>query len=290
MLAASVCVAAAVAGAVSLDTAFIQVAPTGPSLVGVQRSEGKTRAVVLLHGLHLHPFDAQRAARAEIDLWQQAGSGLVRALARDSDVFSFCYGQNVRVEAVARAPALVEGIAHLRQAGYREIVLVGHSAGGLIARQFVEDRPNTGVTKVVQVCAPNSGCEWSYSPIGVSKVQGAFIRSMSPAWRRQAVESRFQQLVPKAVEFVCVVGKWKVGCSDGLVRCLSQWPEDLQLQGIPALLVAGNHIDIMRTPAAIARIAEICRTPQPRWSAAEVEAARHRILKAPAEEPPGQMP
>src|SRR5262249_40536477 len=32
---------------------------------------------------------------------------------------------------------------------------------GVVARQFVEDHPGEGVTKVIQVCAPNGGSSWA---------------------------------------------------------------------------------------------------------------------------------
>ena len=49
--------------------------------------------------------------------------------------------------------------------------LVGYSAGALIARYFVEDSPDYGVTKVIQVCAPNGGSGWGKLTAGVRQSQ-----------------------------------------------------------------------------------------------------------------------
>src|SRR5262249_36988219 len=119
------------------------------------RSPGQDRAVVLIHGLALHPLSTAKVGQAAFRHWQQPGSALVRPLAEDSDVWSVGYSQTSAVENVAAAVAAL--VKKVKAQGYKEVVLVGHSAGGLIARQLVEDHPDAGVTKVVQVCAPNLG-------------------------------------------------------------------------------------------------------------------------------------
>ena len=65
---------------------------------------------------------------------------------------------------------------------------------------------------------------------------------------------------------------------DGLVGTDSQWTEDLQRQGIPAYRVATTHWQIVRTKSGASLVADLIRTPQPRWDAARVAAARHAIL------------
>ena len=82
-----------------------------------------------------------------ISTWQKADSPLVKELARNADVFAFAYGQNP-LDTILRHSKLGENIAAIRKLGYSEVILVGHSAGGLIARQFVEDNSQAGVTKV----------------------------------------------------------------------------------------------------------------------------------------------
>ena len=47
---------------------------------------------------------------------------------------------------IAGSAALADNIRRVRQLGYKEIILLGHSAGGVIVRQFVEDHPDAGVT------------------------------------------------------------------------------------------------------------------------------------------------
>ena len=90
----------------------------------------KTRAVVLLPGLFVHPVRPAKASQPWRRDWQEPNSELVKALAPDFDVFAFSYAQTVRVDEVAHRPGLRDAIARLRKAGYKEIVLVGHSAGG----------------------------------------------------------------------------------------------------------------------------------------------------------------
>ena len=57
-----------------------------------------------------------------------------------------------------------------------------------------------------------------------------------------------------------------------------QWPDDLQRQGIPAVLLHTPHVTAMRSKSVAQRLAEMTRAPQPRWTPAQVEAARMKIL------------
>jgi pimeloyl-ACP methyl ester carboxylesterase len=261
----------------AVETKFVQVAPPAPSAVVPARSFGQQRAVVLLHGLHLHPISDVNAWHAELSGWEEPNSPLVKALGKDADVFAYGYAQHRPIEDVARAPALRQHLAHLRQAGYSEIVLVGYSAGALIARYVVEDEPACGVTKVIQVCAPNGGSGWGKLTAGVRQSQEPFLVSLTKESRQAAMHDRAEKRIPPTVEFVCVVGA--LGrAGDGLVRSDCQWTRDLQQQGIPAVQLHTSHVTVMRSKAVAARLAELVREPQPRWSAAQVEAAKAKII------------
>src|SRR5438105_857551 len=82
-----------------IETRFQQVAPRPRE--GMERTPGRARAVLLLHGLGIHPINNAKVYEPLFHDWQQPGSVLVKALARDFDVFAFAYSQNSRVEAVA---------------------------------------------------------------------------------------------------------------------------------------------------------------------------------------------
>src|SRR5438128_550390 len=122
-----------------VETAFGQVHPA-PKLAGKWvRSPGQTRAVVLIHGLWAYVANEADVRKAEFHGWQKAGSVMVKTLAPKADVYSFAYGQNAPVEDIAQSPVLLQQVTRLKAMGYQEIIFVGHSAGGLIARLFVED-------------------------------------------------------------------------------------------------------------------------------------------------------
>src|SRR5438445_9632385 len=114
---------------------------------------------MLVHGLRIHPLRPNLAARALKYEWQEPKSELVKALSREADVFAFGYAQTVSLDEIPHSPGFRQAVAELRTAGYREIVLLGHSAGGVICRLFVENYPDAGVTKVIQTSAPNTGSE-----------------------------------------------------------------------------------------------------------------------------------
>jgi pimeloyl-ACP methyl ester carboxylesterase len=263
-------------GAEPVEVQFVQVAPQERPAGEWRRSPGERRAVVLIQGLKPHPFSKDGAARPTLRDWQKPGSSLVKRLAADADVYAFCYGQTVAVDDIAGHPALWGGTLRLRDMGYREVVAVGYSAGGVVARRLVEDYPDAGVTKVVQVCAPNAGSGWA--KLGaVRKSQKPFLESLTKEQRRRELRSRLDVHVPDDVEFVCVVGTgaWT---GDGVVAARSQWPPDLQAQGIPAVTVPTDHLSAVRSPGAEETIAEAVREPQPRWAPALVAAARKTIL------------
>ncbi len=135
--------------------------------------------MLLLHGLRIHPISNAKVYEAQFHDWQMPGSVLVKALGRDADVYAFAYGQNARLESMAATPALANAVGKLRFLGYTDIVLLGHSTGGVVARLFVEDQPYAGVTKVIQVCAPNDGTSWAKLNFSVAKDQEPFLHSLT---------------------------------------------------------------------------------------------------------------
>lgn len=263
-----------------VDTRFEQLAPP-PAAVRAEfapvRRPDMRRAVVLLHGLRPHPVSAEAAARAEPSYWEKPQGPIVQALAPDADVYAFHYAQTIPLDDVARLPALAQSVRTLRAAGYEQVILVGYSVGGVIARQFVEDTVRSGVTKVVQVCPPNAGSDWTLLSPGVRAVQAPFIRSLTKEERRAAARTRADKTIPESIEFVCIVAamNW---IGDGVVRRDSQWPADLQAQGIPAEIVYVPHVGAMYSTRVAQRIAEVVATPQPRWSPERVIAARAKVL------------
>jgi pimeloyl-ACP methyl ester carboxylesterase len=263
----------------TVDTKFVQVAP--PSKVGVapRRSAGQSRAVVLLHGFRPHPFINANALHPELSSWEEANSAVVKAIGRDADVFALGYAQNRPVDEVARAPVLQRHVESLHQAGYTEVVFIGYSAGALVARYYVENMGDRcGVNKVIQVCPPNGGTSWGKLTMGVRQSQEPFILSLTKEARQTVQGERTDKLIPAGVEFVCVVGSVGRG-GDGMVRYDCQWTRELQLQGIPAVLLFTPHVTAMRSKTVAERLVELVREPQPRWTGAEVEAARLRILR-----------
>src|SRR5687767_7087602 len=115
-----------------IETRFVQVSPPPQVADSIERSEDQERAVVLIHGLRVHPFSSKGVRRAELQLWQTPGSRLVEVIAADADVYALAYSQNADLASIAAEPAIARHVGRLKELGYAEIVLVGHSAGGLI--------------------------------------------------------------------------------------------------------------------------------------------------------------
>lgn len=263
---------ALVLAAPAVETRFAQVAPPP----GAARAADRERAVVLLHGLLIHPFSKENVAKAIFHDWQAPDSLLVKRLAKDSDVFAFAYSQNAPADEVAASADLAAAVRSLRERGYRQVVLVGHSAGGVIARLFVEDNPGVGVTKVVQVCAPNGGSAWARVK-AVRANQVDFLTSLTKETRRKALRERSDKEIPADVEFACVVANAAV-TGDGLVNTRAQWTEDLQRQGVPAFPVNTTHWFAVRGRKGAELLAELVREPLPRWDAKKVGEARRKIF------------
>jgi hypothetical protein len=275
---------AAPAPAEELPTKLWRVAPdAGAAAWSAAAAAGtKARAVVLVPGLHVHPLRPDRVAVPDLRTWEEPKSELVKALARDSDVFAFGYAQTVAVDEVALAPGLRAAVERLRNAGYADVVLVGHSAGGVIARQFVERYPDAGVTKVIAVAAPFAGAEAATLKIGYPKVQKPFVRSLAPDARAEAVRSNPSPLGAD-VEFACVVCKLKHAETDGLVFVRSQWPDDLQKSGVPAVLASVSHVEAMHSAAVAKTVAELVREKVAHWSPEDVARARKLLFAEPRE-------
>lgn len=263
----------------AVEVQFAQVAPERPDASYWSRSREQTRAVVLIHGLHAHFLSETHVFRPARSPWQEPASPLVQTLAKDADVYAFSYGQNVAVEHIAGLPQLRRGIGRLRDLGYREIIVVGHSAGGVIARRFVEDQPGSGVTKVVQVCAPNTGSSLGRVTAAVRKSQEPFLRSLSHEARQYDLKQREDLRIPAHVEFVCVVGSLFGFTGDGAVSSRFSWSDDLQKQGIPAVKIGAGHGAAMRSTKCCDMLSELVRLPQSRWGRDEVNLARPTILK-----------
>jgi pimeloyl-ACP methyl ester carboxylesterase len=263
----------------TVDTRFAQVAPAAHEVAAFARSPGRGRAAILIHGLRIHPISKLGVVRAAFSDWQKEGSSLVQQLERDCDVFAFAYAQTVPADEIAEAPDLCDSVQRVKLLGYREIVLVGYSAGGVIARNFVEDNPDAGVTKVVQVCAPNGGSGWASLP-SLCRQQTEFLHSLTKQTRLRVLGARAEKLLPPQIEFVCVVGTG-TGIGDGLVTKRSQWTDDLQSQGVPAVAVSDTHWHILHSKRGVELIASLVREHQPRWDAARVTATRREILGGP---------
>jgi pimeloyl-ACP methyl ester carboxylesterase len=261
----------------AIETQFVQVHPSLPAVASWKRSTGQSCAVVLIHGLNPHMFRDNQVSRASLRDWQQPTSTLVKTLGKVADVYAFAYGQSVPVDRIAGVPALRAGIAQLRHMGYTDIVLVGHSAGGVVARQFVEDYPGASVTKVIQVCTPNAGSSWGKAKIVVRHSQEVFLESLSPETRQVYTRERAAKQIPDWIQFICLVGNG-ASSGDGVVSCRSQWSEELQRQGVPAIPLATTHFRVMRSREGAERIAELVQERQFRWDAAKVGAARHKLL------------
>lgn len=264
---------------------LLQQAFPGPfSARKLERSEECELAVVLVHGLDLH-HDGSPAKEARPQKWQGSTSPLVKALSRHGDVFTISYPQTAAVEEIAALPEMHAAIARIKGLGYAQVVMMGHSAGGVVARHFVEDRPDAGVTRVIQVATPNAGAhlaDWGIRLGQFERDQEAFVKSLGPAHRAAVLKSRQGRLVPAGVEFVTVVClTTEGGKSDGVVSRQSQWPLDLQEQRTPCVCVRMHHGEVMLNGDSARVLCTLATEPQSRWSEARVREMR-KVLGFPA--------
>ena len=89
-----------------VETLFVKV---GPMPLTAGRSAGRDKAVVLVHGLGLHPFSSDKALRAKLRPWQQADSPLVKKLAAQAGENALANGRDAAIDRIAAAPSLVRG-------------------------------------------------------------------------------------------------------------------------------------------------------------------------------------
>jgi hypothetical protein len=271
---------AAQGNAVAIESICHQVAP--PHADGKwTRTPNRAQAVVLIRGYQVHLTETN-VPKAELRPWQKPDSTMVKELAKNADVFVFAYGQNGSLDVVVSQSKLSGSIAQLRKLGYTDVALVGHSAGGLVARYLVEDQPDCGVTRVIQLAAPNGGSSLADLETKlklVPKNQKAFVECLTIEHRRKCLETRADKLVPDKVQFICVVAKErKTADTDGVVTCVSQWTADLQKQGIPAVSVVSSHANVVRDERVAETVASLLRAKQERWPAERVAKAKKEIL------------
>jgi len=270
-------VSLAMAPITELPTLFWGIAPEVATTDVANVRTKHDRAVVLVHGLLPRVFHPVRAEKPEAHEWQASSGSLVKQLADDFDVYGFSYGQTQSVDSVAMSRGLRNGISNLKDAGYKEIVLVGHSAGGVIVREFAEMFPDSGITKVVTVAGPHLGSFWAKLPnFTLPKSQVPFIQSMLPE-TREARTKRATVELKKDLEFCCVLCRTARTDNDTVVSLRSQWPDDLQEQGVSAVLVGCTHFDAMTSEAPINAIVEVVRGKVVRWKPEQIEDAR-RVL------------
>jgi hypothetical protein len=257
-----------------IPTAFWQVTPEhklDPTPVVV-----KPRAVLLIHGLVPRPVAPSKARLPEPNSWQLPNSEIVRELKGDFDIYGLSYAQVTPVEWVCHCEGIQQAVKKLNSAGYQDITLIGHSAGGLISRHFVENYPNSGVTKVISVASPHQGSFWANIPqIGLPSSQIPFIKSLAPGYRSS--EKVMKRDFPDSVQFCCVICQLPRLNTDSVVSVDSQWPEDLQKQGIPASVVRLNHFEAVRSSEGAKAIGLLAREKIKRWTPEEVEQARKAL-------------
>lgn len=274
----AVAVTAALAPSVDLPTLFWGIDPDVLVVDGDTKLKPKRdRAVVLIHGLLPHVWHPERAAKPEAHDWQVKDGKVVKGLADDADVYGFSYAQTRSVDEVVFSRGLRDGLAAVKAAGYKEIVLVGHSAGGLVSRRFVELFPDSGVTKVIAVSSPFGGSGWAKMPgFTLPKTQVPFIQSLSPEAREACQKDRTTKL-PADVEFGVVLCKVSRGDHDTVVGLKSQWPDDLQKQGVPVVLAQCNHMEAMLCEPVAREVATLVNGKVKRWTDDDVAKAR-RVL------------
>jgi hypothetical protein len=260
---------------ITVPTVIWQVAPEARQAGSSSFQKTRDRAVLLVPGMSLHPLKPALTTQPEFHTWQVPNCDLVCTLAKDADVYSFAFAQTTSLDCIAQSQRLRDSVAAIRNLGYREIVLIGHSAGGLIGRLFVEANPDSGITKLIMVSTPHSGSERANLNSGYPKSQAAFIKSLAPEARLAVPPLPLDD----KLEVVSVVSKLKRTQGDGLVKIQSQWPEQYRQQGVPAVLVTGSHTEPMVSPEGVKAIGELARERLTRWLPEEVEMARRSLFR-----------
>lgn len=252
----------------------------------------KTKAVLCIPGLYPHPLRPEKATKPEKHPWFEPKAPLLKALADEFDVYGFGYAQTIAVDGVALSNGLRATIAKLKSARYQEIVLIGHSAGGLIAHQFAELYPDSGVTKVLPVAAPYTGSELAELKLPLPYTQVSYIKSLAPTPRLEALKERLA--FPRSIDICCVMCKVTKLPHDIMVTLDSQWPSEIRQQGIPATLVNANHFEILKSPQGVSTVADLAKSKLVRWGDADIKQAQAIIFSKQADEaavpPPTRRP
>lgn len=261
---------------VHIPTAYWQISPENRA-GGLPKRE-KDRAVILIHGLVPRPVQVKKAAIPEPHSWQKPNSHMVKKLAPDFDIYGFSYAQTLPVDFVTHSCGLRGAVKQVKAAGYKEVVLIGHSAGGVVAYQFAEQYPDAGMTRVVVVAAPLHGSRLANVPtVGLASTQVPFIKSLAPDCRKLQSE-KCGRPIPVSLEICCVVCKLPRLATDTIVPAESQWPDLAQKQGIPAVLMEVNHFDAVRSARGADKVAELAKGKLTRWTPEEVEQARKALF------------
>lgn len=241
----------------------------------------KTKAVLCIPGLYPHPLRPEKATLPEMHPWFEPKAPLLAALAGEFDVYAFGYAQTVPIDLVADCNGLRNAVERLRKAGYAEIVLVGHSAGGLVAHHFAERNPKSGVTKVIPVSAPYTGSDLADITLPLPRTQVSYIKSLAPQPRKDAIAAI--KAFPKDIEICCVLCKVSRLPNDIMVGLDSQWPEEVRKQGIPATLVAVNHFEAIKAPQGVTMVADLAKAKLVRWEQADITKAKEIIFSKQAD-------
>ena len=106
----------------AIETQFVQVAPAPEERRG-ESTPGQTRAVVLIHGLYVHPFSKTNVMRAHLHGWQKPDCLLVKRLAPEPTCSPSPTLRPITADEIAECPDLEKHVRQLRQEGYRDIVL-----------------------------------------------------------------------------------------------------------------------------------------------------------------------
>ncbi len=113
--------------------------------------------------------------------------------------------------------------------------------------------------------------------VAAGAAQKPFMHSLTSQSRTQFLADRGDRRIPAHIDFVCVVGNGLFS-SDGVVSARSQWSEDLQIQGVPAVPLSAEHWTALRNERGLEVIARLVRERQPRWDAARVAAMRKQLF------------
>lgn len=226
----------------------------------------KKRLVVLIHGLDEPGF-----------IWKD----LKVAFAKSKiDFVEFCYPNDQPIMDSTRF--LAENIQTLGKLGVQELILVGHSMGGLVARAFVSlpeidysshhargQYPN--ISSLIQVGTPNQGSDWARLRVFL-EIRDHSKQILEGDWKWWKIladgagEAKIDllpnsdflknlnlQKIPPSIHVCLIAGHWNIGTNDpiqdwvnhfgdGVVSVSSVWIEGQQNRH----LLSGNHISLLR--------------------------------------------